>query len=80
MREICVSDVSRVCRNWLCAIRLDGAVQVSLKRVKGAVASRRGAGKNNVGKVQKGDHSMNAGEWRWGLVFVVCVRWIVKSQ
>eukprot|EP00038_Savillea_parva_P006680 m.165190 g.165190 ORF g.165190 m.165190 type:complete len:734 (-) comp12529_c0_seq1:968-3169(-) len=34
--------------------------KVSLKRVKGAVASRRGAGKNNVGKVQKGDHSMNA--------------------
>jgi len=33
--------------------------KVSIKRDKGAVASRRGTGKSNVGKIQKGDHSMN---------------------
>lgn len=39
----------------------DHDVQVSLKRVGGKIASRRGAGKTNIGKVQTGDHSMNAG-------------------
>lgn len=33
--------------------------KVSLKKTKGKLDGRRGAGKTNFGKVQKGDHSMN---------------------